>query len=206
MFEKLSELGFGSFGTVFKVEIMENYISDPNVRNSSRKINETKCKESEAIKRIDFDLENKSEIIRGYLNFPSLFKSFILKMNIWLNILTPSLKSVDKNIPKILLYIQMEFCNKTIEDVINEFDKDFNLKTGGTLTIIGYYIASQMFIEILKVVNHLHKQNPPLIHRDLKPVNILFKKCESKVFCVNFGLLSKGFFSYIKNIKNFLFH
>jgi serine/threonine protein kinase len=63
MFEKLSELGFGSFGTVFKVEIMENYVSNPNVRHSSGKINETKCKESEAIKRIEFNLENKSEII-----------------------------------------------------------------------------------------------------------------------------------------------
>jgi serine/threonine protein kinase len=49
------------------------------------------------------------------------------------------------------------------------------LKSTESLTAIGYYIASQIFIQILKGVNHLHKQNPPLIHRDLKPANILLK-------------------------------
>jgi serine/threonine protein kinase len=67
------------------------------------------------------------------------------------------------------------------------------LKTNGTLTTVGYYIASQIFIQILEGVNHLHKQKPPLIHRDLKPVNVLLKKCDQKGFCVkiaDFGLIA----------------
>jgi serine/threonine protein kinase len=75
--------------------------------------------------------------------------------------------------------------------VINEFDKESHLKTNGTLTIVGYYIASQIFIQILEGVNHLHKQN--LIHRDLKPANILLKKSKPKGFCVkiaDFGLMA----------------
>ncbi|CAM6031516.1 unnamed protein product, partial [Sphagnum compactum] len=48
------------------------------------------------------------------------------------------------------------------------------------LTTIGYYIASRIFIQILKGVNSLHKQKEPLIHRDLKPANILLKKDEVK--------------------------
>jgi serine/threonine protein kinase len=54
------------------------------------------------------------------------------------------------------------------------------------------HIASQIFIEILEGVNYLHKQNPPLIHRDLNPANILLKKSDSKGICVkiaDFGLI-----------------
>jgi len=78
----------------------------------------------------------------------------------------------------------MELCDKTLDDVINEFKNDSKLKTTESLTTIGYYIASQVFIQILEGVNHLHKQNPPLIHRDLKPANILLKKDEAKGFRV----------------------
>jgi hypothetical protein len=53
----------------------------------------------------------------------------------------------------------MELCDKTLDDVIKEFDKESHLKTNGTLTTVGYYIASQIFIEILEGVNYLHKQN-----------------------------------------------
>jgi serine/threonine protein kinase len=87
----------------------------------------------------------------------------------------------------------MELCDKTLDDVIKEFDKESHLKTNGTLTTVGYYIASQIFIEILKGVNALHKQKEPIIHRDLRPVNILFKKSDSKGICVkiaDFGLIA----------------
>jgi serine/threonine protein kinase len=100
---------------------------------------------------------------------------------------------VDKNVEKISLYIQTELCDNSLEDVINEINGDLNFKNDGILSIIGYYIASQIFIEILEALNHLHKQNPPLIHQDLKPANILLKKCQSKGFCVkiaNFGLMA----------------
>jgi WNK lysine deficient protein kinase len=81
--------------------------------------------------------------------------------------------------------------------VIKEFKDDSILKSTESLTTIGYYIASQIFIQILEGVNHLHKQNPPLIHRDLKPDNILLKKDEAKSnrkgLCVkiaDFGLIA----------------
>jgi serine/threonine-protein kinase len=87
----------------------------------------------------------------------------------------------------------MELCDKTLDDVIKEFDKESHLKTNGTLTTAGYCIASNIFLQILEGVNHLHKQNPPLIHRDLKPANILLKKSDSKGICVkiaDFGLMA----------------
>jgi len=42
-----------------------------------------------------------------------------------------------------------------------------------SITPIGFYIASEIFIEILEGVNYLHKQNPPTIHCNLKPTNIM---------------------------------
>jgi serine/threonine protein kinase len=41
------------------------------------------------------------------------------------------------------------------------------------MSSIGYFISSELLIEILECFDNLHKQNPPIIHRDLKPSNIL---------------------------------
>jgi serine/threonine protein kinase len=92
----------------------------------------------------------------------------------------------------------MELCDKTLDDVIKELTNDSILKSTRSLTTIGYYIASQIFIEILEGVNYLHKQSPPLIHRDLKPKSILLKKHSAKGFCVkiaDFGLMAIHKFS-----------
>jgi alpha-tubulin suppressor-like RCC1 family protein len=65
----------------------------------------------------------------------------------------------------LLLHMQMEFCFKTLKELIKQ-RKD-------RMTRFGYYISSELLIEILESVYFLHKQNPPIIHRDLKPSNIL---------------------------------
>jgi serine/threonine protein kinase len=68
--------------------------------------------------------------------------------------------------------------------VINEFDKESHLKTNGTLTALGFYIASEVFLQILEGVNYLHKKDSSLIHRDLKSANILLKKDYFKRICI----------------------
>ncbi len=46
----------------------------------------------------------------------------------------------------------MELCDKTLEDLINELTVDSMLKRNQSLTI-GYYMTTQIFIEILKGIN-----------------------------------------------------
>ena len=37
-------------------------------------------------------------------------------------------------------------------------------------------ISCKIFIELVEALNNLHKQQPPIIHRDIKPGNILFSE------------------------------
>jgi hypothetical protein len=172
-FKEIKELSSGSFLSVFKVKRRED--NDYHIERG---------KEYSAIKRIEFTSVDKNEIIREYLNYKIIKRNhseneYLVKhFDAWFE------ESVVSNQSGISLYIQMELCDKTLDDVINEFKNDSNLKTTESLTTIGYYIASQIFIQILEGINYLHKQNPPLTHRDLKPANILLKKDIFKGFCV----------------------
>jgi alpha-tubulin suppressor-like RCC1 family protein len=67
----------------------------------------------------------------------------------------------------ILLHIQMEYCYKTLREIIVE------PKAHQYMDAFRYFRLCSLLIEILESVDYLHKQNPPIIHRDLKPENIL---------------------------------
>jgi hypothetical protein len=169
-FEEIKELGSGAFGSVFKV-----------IRKEDSDYYRRRGRECSAIKRIEFtSVVGKDEIIREYLNYKIITRNcseneYLVKhFDAWFE------ESVVSNHSGISLYIRMELCDKTLDDVINDLTNDKIFKRTESLTTIGYYIASQIFIQILEGVNHLHKQNPPLIHRDLKPSNILLKKDEPK--------------------------
>ena len=63
----------------------------------------------------------------------------------------------------------------SLNDFIKEMKKDKNLYSNEMLTESGYDKANEIFIQILNGVNYLHKQNKPIIHRDLNPMNIMLK-------------------------------
>ena len=62
-----------------------------------------------------------------------------------------------------------------MNEIIEEIKKDSNLYSNEMLTELGFYITSEIFVQILNGVNYLHKQNKPIIHRDLNPWNIMLK-------------------------------
>ena len=66
------------------------------------------------------------------------------------------------------LCIQMEFCEYDMETII----KLKNLLPD-SLNNINYYISCELLREILECVQYLHSCDPPIIHIDLKPANIL---------------------------------
>jgi serine/threonine protein kinase len=68
---------------------------------------------------------------------------------------------------------------------MDEMNSDSDIKTKNNLTQIGYYIASQLFIEILKCVKYLHEND--IIHRDLNPYNILVKMDEKNNRFIKIG-------------------
>ena len=87
-------------------------------------------------------------------------------------------------IPKYLDSIETEngFC------LIQEYIPAFNLNNYGSLTIAQ---VKQIALDLLKILVYLQQQNSPIIHRDIKPDNILLDD-ELNVYLIDFGFASLG--------------
>jgi serine/threonine protein kinase len=87
-----------------------------------------------------------------------------------------------------LLNIQMEFCPKTLRELIMEIKIDMSRSKMEILNILDYSICCTLFKELLQCVDFLHKEK--LIHRDLKPTNIMISDNLKGSFIklVDFGL------------------
>ncbi|MDQ7824318.1 MAG: ankyrin repeat domain-containing protein [Candidatus Eremiobacteraeota bacterium] len=46
--------------------------------------------------------------------------------------------------------------------------------------------ARRLFAQVLEILEYLHRQDPPVIYRDIKPSNVMLR--EDKVFLVDFGI------------------
>jgi hypothetical protein len=153
-FEEILEIGSGSYGKVFKVKL----------KSSS---------ELFAIKKIAIKDENESlkELCTSLL-ISELNSDLIVRYHdVWYENDLVIEKGFLKYAENSTLYIQMDLCEKTFEEIREEIHNDFTLTFNNLLTPLGFYITSELLIEILKGVHYLHKQN--IIHRDLKPNNIL---------------------------------
>jgi serine/threonine protein kinase len=168
-FEEIEILGSGSYGEVFKVR-------DQNDFYAMKKIKFKNQKESEFSK----ELQSSSTVTK--LSDKRLVQYF----DVWIE---KDLSDHFLGLSAVTLYIQMELCDKTLSNIMKELRKDSNLTDCSTFTlnILGFHIASQLLIEILRGVDFLHKQKPSIIHRDLKPDNILLKIEKNGEVCVKIG-------------------
>jgi serine/threonine protein kinase len=85
----------------------------------------------------------------------------------------------------------MDLCGKALRQFIDEIHCDIEYKKDGVMTLIGYYIASNLFIEMLESVQYLHENN--IIHRDLNLCNIMLSKdiyISNSIKIVDFGLMA----------------
>ncbi|XP_054155652.1 cyclin-dependent kinase 1-like [Oppia nitens] len=72
-----------------------------------------------------------------------------------------------------ILYIQMELLSQSLKQLIELKAKTFQRKSNQPMDCIEYYITSHIMLELCECVEYLHTRQPPVIHRDLKPGNIL---------------------------------
>jgi ankyrin repeat protein len=54
--------------------------------------------------------------------------------------------------------------------------------------------VKQIAAKILEILIYLHKQEPPVIHRDIKPQNIIFQNLEN-IFLVDFGAVQNAYYT-----------
>ena len=149
------DIGHGAFGKVYEVFFQTQYY---------------------AIKKILINQNNLS-----YLNDNSELKMMKqLKSDFVVNFYDYWIKSENDF---EFLYIQMELCDQTLEDIIET-------KNTSIPPIIDYIIRTEIFGQLLFALNYLHSMTPKVIHRDIKPSNVLIKYHNDHAQCklCDFGL------------------
>ncbi|CAG2100144.1 unnamed protein product [Medioppia subpectinata] len=135
----------GGFGTVFKVK----HRLDDKIY---------------AIKRVvyeDFCEEKRRQVLNEVKSLAKLDSDFVVKYyHSWL----------ESN----HLFIQMEFCSQNLKTIIENKAIVFGRQPEDHMNnVFEYFISCEIFKELLECVQYLHESKPPVIHRDLKPDNIL---------------------------------
>jgi serine/threonine protein kinase len=189
-------LGEGSYGIVYEAKKNENVYEAKKNENVMR-----------AIKIIKPEDKIEKEFLKEFINYcviSSLKTDYFVKhFDAWFE---NNINAIDA---RLSLYIEMELCDKNLKDLMMEIRSEFYIENFEALSPIGYYIASQLFIEILESVQYLHEKN--IIHRDLSPYNILLKKEDNNERFVkigDFGIIAiydKEKKSYTKDIGNTIY-
>ncbi|CAG2164902.1 unnamed protein product [Oppiella nova] len=72
-----------------------------------------------------------------------------------------------------VIYIMMELCECDLNVLIESMKKIFKSKDNVEPNHFEYFVSYHIFHEIAQGVHYIHTQTPPIMHRDLKPTNIL---------------------------------
>ena len=72
-----------------------------------------------------------------------------------------------------VIYIMMELCECDLNVLIESMTAIFKCADNVEPNHFEYFVSYHIFHEIALGVHYIHTQTPPIMHRDLKPTNIL---------------------------------
>ena len=75
-----------------------------------------------------------------------------------------------------VLHIQMDLCTFSLHEALEQLKAYFKIGRKDLLPPMGYYISTELLVEILECIKYLHELKPIILHRDIKPKNILIRK------------------------------
>lgn len=73
-------------------------------------------------------------------------------------------------------------------ELIHGQDLDLYVVEHGTVTLKQ---AIDWMIQLSEILGYIHQQQPPLIHRDVKPANILVRAIDKRIFLLDFGAVKE---------------
>jgi alpha-tubulin suppressor-like RCC1 family protein/serine/threonine protein kinase len=178
-FIQISMISSGSYGIVFKA------LNKKDKKIYAIKLIPLNKNEIKASRELEVMSKLKSNFIveckmswleANKLNFDEL------SLNIHLN------HPVFNSNNKYLLFFQMEYCLKSLKEIILQMNNEMDSKPNQLSLEIMYFIGTELLVEILESVEFLHDHN--VIHRDLKPENILITDGKNGRFVkiADFGL------------------
>ncbi|CAG2102238.1 unnamed protein product [Medioppia subpectinata] len=108
-----------------------------------------------------FSEAKKQKVLKEVNNLKKLDSNFVVKY-------------YDSWLESNHLYIQMQFCSQSLKSLLKDKPIVFERQPEEPIDcIFEHFITCEIFKEILQCVQYLHELDPPVIHRDLKPDNIL---------------------------------
>ncbi|CAG2106881.1 unnamed protein product [Medioppia subpectinata] len=113
-----------------------------------------------------YDEHKRQNILKEVQNLVKLRSDFVVNYrNSWL----------EHN----LLYIQMDLYSQNLQTIIDNKCTVFGRQPEEPMKIYEYFISCEILKELLECVKYLHDSCPPVIHRDLKPTNVLISQNNS---------------------------
>jgi serine/threonine protein kinase, bacterial len=73
-------------------------------------------------------------------------------------------------------------------ELIHGLDLDLYVLQHGTVSVAQ---AIDWMVQLCDILGYIHQQQPPLIHRDVKPANILVRNIDRRIFLLDFGAVKE---------------
>jgi serine/threonine protein kinase len=152
-FEQMKLIAYGTYGIVFKARNRKSYdLFAIKKIPFNEGLKDSVMKETQILQKIKSDLVVRIEDVwyeDNYLKIDDLKPDENTSIVSSLEVFKPN--------KTLSLHIQMELCLMSLKEVMKKLNNELNQKRSQVMTPLGYYIASELSIEILESVDYFHK-------------------------------------------------